>query len=245
MLLKQFGVVLKKYSVGGNIPVKNYRLSDFESKIKTGNLLCPLDVLLVGATGTGKSSTMNALFGSPIAKVGDGVDPETQNVSAYEFHDFLRIHDSAGLGDGKDSDLIHAKNITYGLLKTVEVDSEKFLFMDLAMVLLDGGSRDMGTAFKLLEQVVLKNIESDRVIVSINQADMAMKGRHWNHQKNKPDEALVRFLEEKALSVQRRIHESTGLTIKKPIYYSAKLNYNIDKFYDHILDHIPHSRRKP
>ncbi len=224
--------------------MKNYRLQDFESKIKGNVLLYPLDVLLVGATGTGKSSTMNALFGSTIAKVGDGVDPETQSVSAYEFHKYLRIHDSAGLGDGKEADLTHAKNIIYELVRTINLDSGQFLFMDLAMVLLDGGSRDMGTAFNALEQIVLKNIEPDRVIVAINQADMAMKGRHWNHTGNKPDDELKAFLEDKALSVQKRIKESTGLTIRKPIYYSAKLNYNIDRFYDHILEHIPKERRK-
>jgi hypothetical protein len=224
--------------------MRNYRLSDFEAKINQSDLLVPLDVLLVGGTGTGKSSTMNALFGSPIAKVGDGVDPETQEVSAYSFHDYLRIHDSAGLGDGKEADLAHAKNITYQLLRTVNLDGGQFLFMDLVIVLLDGGSRDMGTAFKLLEQVVLKNIEPERVIVAINQADMAMKGRYWNQQTNQPEAELKSFLDEKALSTQIRIKESTGLNIRKPIYYSAKHHYNLNKFYDHILEHIPKSRRK-
>ena len=225
--------------------MKNYRLSDFQAKINQSNLLVPLDVLLVGATGTGKSSTMNALFGSPIAKIGDGVDPETQEVSAYPFHDYLRIHDSAGLGDGKEADLTHSKNITYQLLRTVNIDNEQFLYMDLVIVLLDGGTRDLGTAFKLLEQVVLKNIESDRVVVAINQADMAMKGRHWNPKTNQPEKELVQFLEGKSLSVQKRIKDSTGLHISKPIYYSAKHSYNLDKFYDHILQHMPTNRRKP
>ena len=85
--------------------MKSYRYTDIESKIRNNNLLMPLDVLLVGGTGTGKSSTLNALFGSTVAKVGDGVDPETQQVSSYKLHDYLRVHDSAGLGDGKAADL--------------------------------------------------------------------------------------------------------------------------------------------
>jgi len=63
--------------------MKNYRFHDIQSHIRQNNLLTPLDILLVGGTGTGKSSTLNALFGSTVAKIGDGVDPETQYISAH------------------------------------------------------------------------------------------------------------------------------------------------------------------
>lgn len=57
--------------------LKNYRFDDLRQKIRDADLLRPLDVLLVGATGAGKSSTLNAVFGMEVAKVGDGVEPET------------------------------------------------------------------------------------------------------------------------------------------------------------------------
>jgi hypothetical protein len=221
--------------------MQTYRLQDIQSHIDTHGLLVPLDVLLVGGTGTGKSSTLNALFNTTVAKVGEGVDPETQEVSEYALHNYLRFHDSAGLGDGKENDLKHAKNITWELQRTCNTD---YHFIDLAMVILDGGSRDLGTAFQLLESVVLKAIEPQRVIVVINQADMAMKGKHWNHQKNMPEPELTVFLEEKALSVKRRINESTHLTINKPVYYSAKHSYNIHALADHIIGHFPKQRRR-
>ncbi|MCX7068494.1 MAG: 50S ribosome-binding GTPase [Methylococcales bacterium] len=223
--------------------MKNYRFDEIQRRMLANNLLHPLDALLVGATGTGKSTTLNVLFGSTVAKVGDGVDPETQKISSHQLHDFMRFHDSAGLGDGKAADHEHSKNITAELLRTITIDGQHNRFMDIAMVLLDGGSRDMGTAFRLLETVVLQSIEPHRVIVAINQADMAMSGRSWNSQLNKPDPALIDRLEEKTLSVQKRIKESTGLTINRPIYYSAKFNYNIPVFIDHIIKHLPTSRR--
>ena len=43
--------------------LKNYRFDDLRQKIRDADLLRPLDVLLVGATGAGKSSTLNAVFG--------------------------------------------------------------------------------------------------------------------------------------------------------------------------------------
>jgi len=111
------------------------------------------------------------------------------------------------------------------------------------MVLLDGGSRDLGTTFQLLDSVILKSIEPRRVIVAINQADMAMKGRNWNAHLNKPESILVDFLEEKAWSVKHRINESTGLSISKPVYYSAKFGYNVDALIDHVIAHFPITRR--
>lgn len=223
------------------ICVKTYRFQDIQTHIQRYSLLVPLDVLLVGATGTGKSSTLNALFNVTVAKVGDGVDPETQKVSSHSLHDYLRFHDSAGFGDGKENDLRHSKNITWELQKICRGTDH---FMDLVMVILDGGSRDLGTAFQLLESVVLKVIEPQRVIVAINQADMAMKGRYWNYNTNKPEPQLQVFLEDKVLSVKRRINESTSLDINKPVYYSAKFDYNIHILLDHIITHFPKQRRK-
>lgn len=224
--------------------MQNYRFDEIQMKMNNSGLLRPLDVLLVGGTGTGKSTTLNALFGTAVAKVGTGVDPETQNISSHQLHDFLRFHDSAGLGDGKATDHNHAKNITGKLLETITVDGQSNGFIDLTLVLLDAGSRDLGTAFRLLEMVVLEAIEPERVIVAINQADMAMKGRHWDSALKKPEYPLVEFLEAQARSVQQRIKESTGLTISKPIHYSAQFGYNINVLVDHIIHHLPKSRRQ-
>ncbi len=73
--------------------------------------------------------------------------------------------------------------MTSKLLEYVSIKEQKFGFIDLVLVILDGGSRDLGTSFKLIENVILKSIEPERVMVVINQADMAMKGNHWDLKK--------------------------------------------------------------
>ena len=223
--------------------MKNYRIQAIESKISSAGFR-PLDVLLVGATGVGKSSTLNALFGRKIAKVGEGVDPETMRVGHYELNDSLRIWDSPGLGDGVASDKIHAKTITDNLCQTYTHDDGQWGFIDLVLVILDGSSRDMGTSYRLLEQVILKNIQPERVIVGINKADMAMSGRSWNRTTNKPEEKLLHFLKDKAASTQNRLYEATSLKIKKPVYYSADKGYNLNALMDSIIVHIPNEKRR-
>ena len=40
-------------------------------------------IVLLSATGSGKSSTINAMFDLDVAKVGKGVEPETDKITSY------------------------------------------------------------------------------------------------------------------------------------------------------------------
>ena len=201
-----------------------------------------VNILIMGATGCGKSSTINALFGKNIAKVGQGVDPETMDIRKFELSNIV-LYDSPGLGDGKEADLGHSKNI---IAKLYEKDDNGNMLIDLVLVILEGGSRDLGTSFQLINEIIIPNLGEDkkRLLVAINQADIAMKGRYWNHEKNHPEPELVKFLNDKVESTKRRIEEATGVEVE-PIYYSAGYKdgnqaqnpYNLSKLMYLILQH--------
>ena len=208
-----------------------------------------INLMITGATGCGKSSTINALFDTEVAKVGMTPNPETMKITRYEL-DNLILWDSPGLGDGKEADNRHAKGI---ISKLLERDEKGNLLIDLVLVILDGSSRDLGTSYELINNVIIPNLGEDknnRILIAINQADMAMKGRNWNHYENRPEPELVKFLDEKVKSVSRRIKEGTGLDVT-PIYYSAgfkedgvKQNpYNLSKLLYYITKYTPKEKR--
>ncbi len=208
-----------------------------------------VNLMITGATGCGKSSTINAMFNTNVAKVGVGVDPETMEIQRYEM-DGLILWDSPGLGDGKEKDLLHAK----GIVKVLnEFDDNGDPLIDFVLVILDGGSRDLGTSYELINQVIIPNLGSNsenRILIAINQADVAMKGRYWNHEKNKPEQKLINFLEEKVISVKSRVKEATGVDVE-PIVYSAGFKdegedqrpWNLSKLLFFIVKNTPVNKR--
>lgn len=209
-----------------------------------------INIMITGATGCGKSSTINALFETEKAKVGIGVDPETMDIQKYEL-DKLILWDTPGLGDGKEKDVIHAKNI---ISKLHEKDKDGNALIDLVLVILDGGSRDLGTSYELINSVIIPALgedRKDRILVAINQADMAMKGKYWNAKLNKPEEKLKNFLDEKVKSVRKRIKEGSGIDVD-PIYYCAGYKeegeeqcqpYNLTKLLYYIIKNTPKEKR--
>lgn len=221
---------------------KYYRKNDIEKKLEKARFR-PLDVMVTGVTGAGKSTTLNTIFKKNMATVGNGVDPETMDLDSYSLNDVFRLWDTPGLGDGVANDEIHKRKLVDLLYKTYSLDGNIYGWIDSAIVVLEGLNRDMGSTYTLLNEVIVPNIQADRILVVINQADMAMKGRHWNKETNRPDEVLVDFLERQALSIQNRVKEATGVTIRKPVYYSAEYGYNIEKLLDFIIDNMIVERR--
>ncbi len=220
-----------------------YRFDDIYRNLELARFR-PLDVLVIGGTGTGKSSTINALFEKEVAKVGRNCDPETMRIESMELNELLRFWDSPGLGDNIKSDERYSRDLVDLLYMYYYVDGNRYGLIDTVLVILDGSGRDMGTTYRLLNEVVVPNFQIDRVLVAINQADMAMKGRHWDECLNRPDSFLQEFLEEKADSVRKRLAEATGVKVSRPVYYSAERGYNIGKLLDMVIDNMPKERRR-
>lgn len=161
------------------------------------------------------------------------------------------LWDTPGLGDGTEIDK-HHKEVIRELLR--EEDEEGNALIDLVLVVMDGSTRDLGTSYKILNEVIIPELgdETNRILIALNQADIAMKtGRHWDYEKNEPDETLIKFLEEKVISIKERIKEDSDLEVE-PIYYCAGYKkeggevvypYNLSKLLYYILNALPSQKR--
>lgn len=209
-----------------------------------------INLMLVGATGSGKSSTINSIFNTKMAKVGIGVDPETKDIECYQLEN-LTIWDTPGLGDGRESDREYAGQITR---KLSEVDENGVPIIDLVMVVIDGSSKDLSTTYEVINNVILPSLTKEnahRILIAVNQADLAMKGTHWDAENNCPDEVLKKFLEDKCRSIKKRVLEGTGIEFE-PMYYCAGYTdendvqskpYNLTKLLYHIVLSLPVEKR--
>jgi len=223
---------------------KNKRLSML---LKASNR--KVNLMLVGATGSGKSSTINALFDMSVAKVGIGVDPETKDIEKYTLGNLV-VWDTPGLGDEIETD---KQNITQIVKKLSETDENDNLLIDLVLVIVDASSKDMSVNFDVINNTIIPCLgegNEHRILIALNQSDMAMKGRHWDFEKNAPDEVLLEFLKSKAKSVKRRINNATSVAVE-PICYAAgytdgeekQAAYNLAKLLYYILMAVPNEKR--
>ncbi|WVU42141.1 GTP-binding protein HSR1 [Fusobacterium polymorphum] len=165
-------------------------------------------------------------------------------LDAYALNDFFRVWDTPGLGDGIENDKIHKKKLIDLLYKTYSVDNQIYGFIDMVLVIIEGATRDMGSTYTLLNEVIVPNIQKNRILVAINQADIAMKGYYWDNITKSPDSQLINFLNDKAISIKERVKEATGIDILTPVYYSAEYNWNVKAVFDFIIDHMPSEKRK-
>lgn len=82
----------------------------------------PIQVLLTGATGVGKSSVINALLGRNVAAVGVGPEPETFSITPHEMTGFV-FWDTPGLGDTIEKDALYEKKSVKSSTKKLQLES--------------------------------------------------------------------------------------------------------------------------
>lgn len=197
-----------------------------------------LNLLFVGATGVGKSSTINALFDMDKAQISNHAKPVTQTIEQYSL-DNLTIYDSPGLGDSTENDESH-KNKIIALLK--EKNEFGFPLIDFVVVIINFATRDLGTTNKTIT-LIRENLDKEtRILFALNQCDRVGTNQ-WDYDNNKPKNE--EFLENQKNDIKMRIEEETGFKDIDILYYAAgdkttdTKPYNLGKLRHYILRNLP------
>ncbi len=213
----------------------------------------PVNLLIVGATGSGKSSTINALFNTSsndtkaeLVTVGYTSIPKTKYLSNYKIGK-INIWDTPGLGEGKQD--TSYKNEIVNLLDKKNDDG--YGLIDLTIVILDGSSKDIGTSLDIINNILIPHLGDNpekRILIAINKVDLVKGGRYWDINFNQPNSTLEKYLNDMVDDIQSRIYHATSISIH-PIVYSAgdKSNqqapYNLLNFINNILINLPNEKR--
>jgi predicted GTPase len=194
-------------------------------------------IALLGETGVGKSSTLNALFnaGAPI----DHIRPCTVEALEYAVvtelegsHGPIRVFDMPGLGQDLQADEAFLKEYAR-ILPTC----------DVALWMLDGCTRTLSLTQSLLRGVVSSSMSGlDRLVVGVNKVDGIEPG-DWNIRSNRPSARQQKNINARIEDVQKRLGAVIGLGDSRIIAFSARKHYRLAQLLNALMEACPSDRR--
>jgi len=239
-LLKGFKDEIRKTSKKSKVSDKDFEEIWTQVTHKLENEPPPR-VAIIGNTGVGKSSTLNALFnaGQPISHTKactqvEGIIEITADTVEGE-KGFLVIYDMPGLDESISSQEKHLE--TYErILKDV----------DVAIWVLEAASRGI----KNVQDTIDKDIRRinpeilNRIVFALNKVDLVHPGAtDWNPLANLPSDEQLKNITMRIEDVESKIKEILPDWQGKIIGYSADKRYNLTKLFSTMLDSVPETRK--
>lgn len=202
---------------------------------------------IVGRRGAGKSSLLNAIYGSPIAKIGT-FKAETQMGKWFTVTDkkgSIEILDTRGLNEGTNP------KIAMDNLKSCIDDKlpDAFIFLNKAKEVDAHINSDISSLKELYDYVKDKYSYDTPIITVASQADeidpKSNPSPPFNEQKLKNIEQATNYLYEKVNKVipsnTFKIAISSSMEFDEQNNITFDSRWNIDKLLEILIDHIPQS----
>ena len=195
----------------------------------------PPRIAVIGETGVGKSSTINALFaaGLDISHTSACTQRDTEIEYEVAPGEKLRIVDLPGLGEDLDADKRHLE--TYArVLPTC----------DVVLWVLKADNRAIAHVQTSLRSLVRKKVvDPKKLVVALNQVDLLQPGS-WDLEINQPspeqEETIVRRRDD---VVQKLRAAGRRLPELHVVGYSATRRYHLELLLEALLHATDDSRR--
>lgn len=197
----------------------------------------PPTIGVIGVSGTGKSSTINALFKTELAI--SHTRACTKQFEATE----MKVRIREGVAKDEQASLVVVD--APGLGEDIRMDSiyidqyhERLPDCDVVLWLLAARNRAVH-----LDQMYLREFSTyhDRMIFGINQVDI-VHPINWNEKINLPSVEMESNIEE---IVQDRTEKLEDILGAKPriVAYSAARGFNLEQLFGSLISTIPEKRR--
>lgn len=234
MIQKLFAAIFKKASISKKDQDEVFGKLDSEI---TGR---PFKVAIIGQSGVGKSSTLNAVFGLtlPVSDIEEGTTEIIEKIFPMRDGFNLSIYDMPGLLQSRKRDKVYE-----------EMYREILPQCDVIVYVIRANTRNIGDDCKILKEVVLPicnaNSIKENLIIAVNKVDIIGESidpddpdLQWDEFENKPTPKLWECIKKKRCDIfEKLITEGlvllkgeTTITPDQVVFYSANYEYNLGEF---------------
>lgn len=199
----------------------------------------PPTIGIIGLSGVGKSTTVNAMFGTSrhVSATVRGtnrfkaaeIEHVSDRVANAHVKCSFRVYDAVGLGEDKDLDKNYLKRYREHLPKC-----------DIALWVVAARNRALALDQQYLDQLA-RYLPDLNLIVAVNQIDL-VDPVDWNERINMPSKAQSAAIEEIALDRQEKLARYVRGACPV-VAYSAARYYNLQTLFNTCVKAAPAQRR--
>lgn len=192
----------------------------------------PPCIALIGETGVGKTSTINALFGKGLEVSHTRACTQIETEIVGERGRPVRVFDMPGLGEDLDADEQH-----YETYRRVLRD------VDAIVWILKADNRAMTNVQRSLARLVNDDILNvTKLVVALNQVDLLQPGT-WDRQINLPSPEQELTITKRRDDVVEKLRKVVKLPERHVVAYSARTFFNLDALLEALLEASDETRR--